>query len=218
MTVPGMPSNVAPPGDDWIPKKFKQLEWEIAQLRTAIPYAMASRNFDGTLEPPAPGTQGWALTADGNAIVNTLYLRGGIIGNDALTSPVFPAKTHGDAQSFAIPHGTMTTVATATISVPSGYSSCLVFATSQVTGQNSTAAYDTLSVGITIAGVVVPGWAASMDVPASHVGTGTTAGSSLLTSLGSSFTVTARCQSLNANWASSIWNTANIDAIALFLR
>lgn len=180
---------------------------------------LRTEDFNGT-SFASPGTVGNYFGAEG-AVLGNLFLRPGTVNNDALVSPVSPFSVHADAQSFAL-STTMTVKATATVTVPSGFSTALVMAVSQVTARNSTTVQDFLGVGIAIAGVVTPGWAASADALATAsihpVVTGTSAGTAFLTGLGSSFTVQTRAQSGGASWASDVFNTANIDAIVLFLR
>lgn len=222
---------------DGIPKDESYLIRRIEALETFVKQSLAAsvlraatisggagqglrtEDFNGT-SFASPGTVGNYFGADG-AVLGNLFLRPGTVNNDALVSPVSPVSIHADAQSFTL-STTMTVKATATVTVPAGFSTALVFAVSQVTARNSTSVQDYLSVGIAIAGTPVAGWAASMDALATAsvhpVVTGTAGGSAFLTGLGSSFTVQARALSGGAAWASDVFNTANIDAQILFLR
>lgn len=77
-------------------------------------------------------------TFSGNvAIVGTLQLPAGIIGNDALANPLTFVDAEGDLDGFAIPTA-MTTMATAKIVVPAGFTRALVIASGNVVGFNGT--------------------------------------------------------------------------------
>lgn len=247
MTSPGSIGNAvdALGSEDWLVRQVQDLQRQLNELKAASSLGGASidagdlqvnnggsvivngggdiqsGDFDGAL-PATPGTTGWALGGSGsNAIFNNLVLRGGIIGNDALTNPVFPRSVHADATPFALTT-TLAVKATATVVVPAGYTQALVMAVSQVTARNTTSAQDYLAVGINIAGSPVPGYSASIDSMATasvHPSVSATcAGTALLTSLGASFTVQAAAGSGVAAWSSNAFNSANIDAIVLFLR
>lgn len=247
MTSPGSIGNAvdALGSEDWLVRQVQDLQRQLNELKAASSLGGASidagdlqvnnggsvivngggdiqsGDFDGAL-PATPGTTGWALGGSGsNAIFNNLVLRGGIIGNSALTSPVFPRSVHADSASFSL-STTMTAKVTATVSVPAGYTQALVIAASQVTARNSTNVADILAVGVSIGGSPVPGTPAdinSMATSTSHpIVCATCVGTALLTSLGSSFTITADAQSGLAAWGVDVYNQANIDAIVLFLR
>jgi hypothetical protein len=190
-------------------------------ITVAAGEVIQSADFDGAL-PATAGTMGWGLGGSGaSAVFNTAVFRNGIIGNDALTSPVFPKSVHADGNSFSLSTA-QAAKATATVTVPAGFSQALVMAAGQVTARNSTTSQDALAVGVMINGVQAPGWAAQEDALSTstlHASASCTAvGTSLLTSLGASFTVQVRASSNIAAWAADSFNTANIDAIVLFLR
>lgn len=86
------------------------------------------------------GSSGWRLTSTGLE-VNDITLRGGIIGNDALTDPV--RATAGSANTgTAVSIGTSAgSYATVTISVPTGYSRAFVQGSSSIASANAVAAY-----------------------------------------------------------------------------
>lgn len=89
---------------------------------------IASDDFDGT-GPADPGTTGWWLGGGASgAVLNTLFLRDGIVPDDALANPVTAGI--GDAVTTNS-WGTGTsqaTVASTTIAVPAGFSRALVMA------------------------------------------------------------------------------------------
>lgn len=83
-----------------------------------------------------PGVSGWRLTPTGLE-VNTLTAKDAIIGNAALANPV-TGNAAGTATASAWGVGTaMATKATATITVPAGFSRAVVFATASMHFQDS---------------------------------------------------------------------------------
>lgn len=118
MTLPGSIGGAAGPGSDWLERAVRDLQREVAALRTArslqaatigaggITLAggrIASADFDGDLDDATAGTAGWALGgANNNAVFNDLVLRGGIIGNAALTNPAAATAWHGEKNQFTI--------------------------------------------------------------------------------------------------------------------
>lgn len=165
------------------------------------------------------GVAGWQLKPGGNVEVNDVTIRGGIIGNDALTDPVSPRAPHDDATGFTIPKAGFTVPAQVTVAVPSGYTSALVMAIAQGGGYNNLSALvDELYVAVRINGVVPPGWAAETSSVDNHMANAAAAGTKLLTGLGSSFTIGCAMRTISFDWTDGAFNTANIDAIVLFLR
>jgi hypothetical protein len=101
---------------------------------------MASRNFNGTLDPPAVGTAGWALTASGDAIISSdLILGGGIVGDTALANPAHFAngKADNNSTTFTVAGGD---IAVATIAVPSGFTTAEVLCFVSVGNSRNTGA------------------------------------------------------------------------------
>jgi len=82
-----------------------------------------------------PGSAGWGLQPNGNAEFNVLTLRGGIIGNDALTSPVAPGVLYTSATNFAL-STTSTARASITVTVPAGFTSAAITATGRILAFN----------------------------------------------------------------------------------
>lgn len=94
-----------------------------------------SMNWDGT-SLADPGTEGWALGGpEGMAILNTLLLRKGIIGNDALTSPILVDQVQNAAWGWGMP-GTEQTVVSETVVTPEGFTKAtlIVFVTLSILG------------------------------------------------------------------------------------
>src|SRR5690349_15997908 len=48
------------------------------------------------------GVSGWRLRPDGTIEMNDAQIRGGIIGNDALTNPVIPGSVWAEASDFTV--------------------------------------------------------------------------------------------------------------------
>jgi hypothetical protein len=186
---------------------------------TFVDGQILSATFDGSLDPPEPGTTGWGIGGpDETPVFNNIVLRGGIIGNDALTSPVSIAAGSDSADSFAL-STTSTTRAQVDLPVPAGFTQALAFCVANVTGTNSTASSDSIDVGIWINGVGVGGSQAIQQTAPSTTGGATRGGSRLLTGLaGGNVTFQSRVRTGIAGWASFAGNTTNIDAIAVFLR
>jgi len=115
------------------------MKQQIQQLAAANPLGAAGiRAVDGGIVVEGSETVNGPLAINGRTDVagdatftgnltvgGTLSLPAGIIGNDALVSPVFTAAGYGDAYEFAVPSGE-TTVATATIPIPAGYTKATV--------------------------------------------------------------------------------------------
>jgi hypothetical protein len=80
----------------------------------------------------AAGTSGYSFKADGNAEFNDLTLRGGIIGNDALTNPVVPGSVWSEASNFTV-SPTWTTVIATDVTVPAGCTAASIHAQGRVT-------------------------------------------------------------------------------------
>lgn len=174
--------------------------------------------FDGTTDPPAVGTQGWALTDTDTIISNNLLLGGQLIGNDALASPVFPARAHGQGNGFGLTT-TQTSYASVSVSVPAGYSRALCMASMSGTAVNTTAAQDFFGGYADVNAAGSPGgWIAAADgAPGYAVGLAHTE-TALITGLGASIQFRAMLQSGAATWPANAFNTVNIDALVLFLR
>lgn len=169
---------------------------------------MRSSNF-------VAGASGWRMLGD-LLEVNDILLRGGIIGNDALASPVATASASQIENGF----GTATTDqarAAVSIPVPSGFSQALVLAFGAVMCINSTATNDNLYGAVQIEGVK------SRELPVNVQPSGfapvSTAKSQLLTGLsGGSVDLSMLVHTQEAAWAAHVSNRAFVEAQVLFLR
>ncbi|MDQ5863196.1 MAG: hypothetical protein M3536_13145 [Actinomycetota bacterium] len=99
-------------------------------------------NVNGPMVVNGNETVNGPITINGAAtITGTLSLPAGIIGNDALTNPIFTSAGYGDANGFEAPNSE-TTVASATIAIPAGYTKATVTGIGAIYLYNSDAAPD----------------------------------------------------------------------------
>ncbi len=178
-----------------------------------------STNWDGT-SLNDPGTQGWALGGpEGIAIINTLFLRAGIVGNDALANPVRQAFASNAQTGFGLATS-FQDLAPATIVVPPGFDSAVVFSFASVLAQNPAGGVaDWLWIESGIAGETSGGMPAQAS-PGAWVTHGIM-GVSLKSGLrreGDTITVAARAFAQQRAWASATANRAYTRAVALLFR
>lgn len=119
--------------------------------------------------------------------------------------------------NFNVNPGPNTPILSTTISVPSGYSRALVYATSTLSAYNNTATDDTLYITTRINGAVV-GWANSTSVNSAKFGSVSMSSTALLTSLGSTFGVTSAASTDNVVFSAADYNTTNLSVMVIFLR
>jgi hypothetical protein len=216
-----------------LPDRVRQLERKLDALMKGAPLRNASiteggirvggngyirsTNWDGTgLEDP--GTEGWALGGpEGIAIINTLLLRKGIVGNDALTNPLQVGMASWSELNFSVATTDQQRAATS-IEVPEGFTTAIVGAWVQVGATNSRASSDFLYCSALVNGVaarempaqaVAGAWASSAS---SKVGilSGLTAGSSIPIAL--------QTHAQGGAWVATAANRAYVEALAVFLR
>lgn len=215
-----------PANDGWVADRFRELQRQISELRAAQTLnaatvgtgGIASSNFDGTLNPPAVGTQGWGMAGGpaGAAIVGTLYVRNGIIGDDALTNPIASGNLDGTATGLTLTT-TNTALKSGAITVPNGFSTALVLATGAVGGSNLTGTADGVACSININGTA--GDQIIESLPAAQTAHAYASFASTVTGLVSDGTGTLTV----ATWGHTSTNsfssmTARLSAIAIFLR
>jgi hypothetical protein len=155
------PGQFAPKGEDWIGRELQQLRREMNELRAANPFkamgiepkpdgliVQGFETVNGPLEVNGDSTINGPLEVNGDSVFNgamsitgALNLPAGIIGNDALTNPIFTAAGYGDANGFEAPNSE-TTVASATIAIPAGYTKATVTGIGAIYLYNSDAAPD----------------------------------------------------------------------------
>jgi hypothetical protein len=223
---PGLPGSQMPRKDDWMVKKLRQLESDLQQVRAALGSqtgmtfakgAIKSATFDGDLDAPSAGNNGVALGGPHDTlIVNDILLKGAIIGNDALTSPVSPAIFQ-DTVSGRAASSSYATIISGTIPVPSGFSQALVMASGFVEALANGSGGFYNEVKVKIAGVDGPdvdqwtdtGTASSATASAARLVTGLSGGS-----------VAVQAVALQTTVANVVSNSVQggLSAVALFLR
>jgi hypothetical protein len=220
--------------EDWVVKELAAMRAEIAELRAERTLESASIGAGGLT------VLGGDITLDGGDLLsanfihgatglkldgttgtpefNDLILRGGIVGNDALTSPVSPAVAHAQASNFAL----STTAAQKVdfnVTVPSGFTRAIALATISATAVNTTASQDTFLGYADVDFVGSPGgYLAGMDAAPGYAAGIAHTETALATSLSGTLHFRGMLQSLNASWSANAFNTVNLDALVLFLR
>jgi len=176
-----------------------------------------SETVTGSIDVKGPATFEGTTTIGGNAsITGTLSLPAGIIGNDALTSPLSPLATHVGNSNFGLPTGSFVQVASATISVPAGYTQALVFAMATMHAFNDGTTGDAY-LSVNIDGTAI-GAASQTTADASQGVIIPATGTHLLTGLGSSFSVTVGAKASPNAWGANVVNFVNLDVMTIFLR
>lgn len=239
--MPGTLANIVPAAGDpgAIMRMMKDLQRQIDEMRSAIPSAITSRNFDGTTNPLVPGTQGWALdsagdadfsgdtTIGGNLVVGgTLSLPNGIINNAALANPIVATSNQASASPFALPVITNFAVggtvrATVNFTVPTGFTQAIVLASVNDSAINSTASDDYLYSFLTVSGTGGRvAYSPSATTPAGKSAAATLTVINLVTGLtgGGTITIQSRPGTGNGAWASNASNGTSVATMALFLR
>lgn len=148
---------------------------------------------------------------------NDLKLRGGLIGNDALTNPVVPQGIwKGTTANFGLAV-TWSNLVTQAVVVPAGASSVIVHGFVRLVASNTTASKDYLYSDLVIAGQNCGGF--STPVTSGDAGTSMCSFVRVMTGLtpGDTFDVIARGSTGLASWASSD-NVCQISASVLFFR
>lgn len=149
---------------------------------------------------------------------NNLKLRGGIIGNDALTSPVVPQYVYDYGTNFGV-STTVSHIRRTTITVPAGITAAIVNVTGRVYAVNNTAGLDYLYVQTNVKGY--NGLALPLPVSASGgSGFNVSPFSVLLTDLtpGSTFTVDVDAFTAFGAWAANASNTVDVSGAILWFR
>lgn len=220
-----------------MPEPWKTLSSEFAKVRERLRQLENRSPFFGTGIHPngnqgldsdnfVAGVSGYSFQGDtGNAEFNDLTLRGGIIGNDALTTPTAPGVVWATASNFAV-STSYTTLITRTVTVPPGFTSAAVSLTGRVfaidpntTGGSNGSGADYLYALTTIAGIdgnglPIPlgGYNGSIinACPLSTILTGLTPGGT--------FTVSLSAASSFQAFAADASNTADLGGSILWFR
>ena len=213
------------------PDDSVSLRREIDDLKAALRRLTSRSPFYGTGVHPnglggldsdtyVAGASGFSLNGlTGTPEFNDLKLRGGIIGNDALTNPVVPQYVYDYTSNFAVVGGTMTHVRRTTVTVPPGVTSAIVNVTARIYAVNDTAGLDYLYCQANIAGyngLALPVPASGSNGSAMNV----SAFASTLPGLtpGSTFTVDIDAMSAFGGWSANASNQADISGTILWFR
>lgn len=174
----------------------------------------------------APGEAGFSLQGgSGDLEINDIILRGGIIGNDALTSPTAPGAVFDFLQGFSL-STTLTNIRTTNITVPPGFTKAAVSITVRVFAVNprTTGGYDGLGGDYLIGQANIAGYngfALPLAV-SGNGGSGTNISpfSTVLEGLtsGGSFTVQIAACTSYASWAANASNTAEVSGSVTWFR
>lgn len=218
------PGGFNPKGEDWIARKFADLERQLLELKAANPFSpMGIRpKKDGTEFDGFVNVKG-AMDVSGDAefignvkIGGTLELPNGVIGNDALTDPLVVETSGVSQNNFALGTAT-TTLALGTVAIPAGYTRASVLCLVIAGGQNSTAELDYIYAASSINGV--GGGETPQPATAGGYASASANGIRTLTGLnGGTITLGCRVRTQTASWAAGTANFANMNAVVYFSR
>ena len=203
MTQPGA---FNPQGEDWIGRKFAEMEREIRELKAANPFAPMG------MKPTAGGVE----FAGNMKIAGTLDLPNGIIGNAALTDPIVIETSGVSQNNFSVGPSTGT-YALGTVAVPAGYSRASILCMVVAGGQNSTGASDYIYVASSINGGA--GGETPQPAPAGGYASASANGIRTLTGLsGGTISLGCRIRTNGGTWTASVSTFANMNAVIYFSR
>lgn len=214
-----MPHTPKPAPD--IASHLKEVYRRLHALETHAIGSMNSTGFDGNAALGLPGTVGWGLDGPtGNAVFNELVLRDGIIGDDALSHPVAFAAFAAGAQTFGLNTTTTSVYVSATVTVPSGYTSALVFGTSDWSFFNSSGSGFNIHGNTHVAGLIIPGFDTRTQILASSACTVSNSNVFNPTGLVGGNTITLQGQAYveSGTMPSSGSTYVNLSGTAVFVR
>lgn len=213
-------------------QRFLALEREVRKLRARSPLANTGLSATAPGEVSASGSLvvGGSIDVHGDAnfdgdtviggnasITGTLSLPAGIIGNDALASPVKGGVDNTIGTTGFAMSTTSAAKDSATIAIPAGFTVAFVIAIASVTALNGTANLDYLIVQAAVNGV--GGGSVAVPVQAGEANAATASKTRVLTGLaGGSISVQAFAGTSTANWAANGANIASVNALAIFTR
>lgn len=180
-----------------------------------------SADFDGSLNPPSAGTAGWAMGGPQNAaVLNTLLLKGGIIGNDALANPLRVAQNGNSTTGTPTFTTTPTGMTSCTITVPAGFTNAILSTDGYAAGLNPLGGPDNLLCRIRVTG--------GMTGVSAGTPMGVAAGFSTMNrqafnvqavvTPGSIITISVEVWTSVGSWPASTLNFATLTAFAVFFR
>lgn len=221
--------------DQTLPDRLRALERKVDALTKGAPLRNASiteggirvggdgyirsTNWDGT-SLADPGTKGWALGGpEGMAILNSLFLRNGIVGNDALAAPVGWTWAQQSEVGFSV-STTNELRAQIDLVIPKGFTQVAAIVAVSAGAINSRAATDFLFAEAMLNGVAaseMPGvatsgmWASAYSVRAGSVG-------GLSGAEGQVVKLAARLHTQGGAWAANGTNRAHVAALGICFR
>lgn len=181
-----------------------------------------TETVNGPLVVHGAATLDGTTTIGGNAsIVGTLSLPAGIIGNDALTSPVTPQAVSANVTNFGVPVAE-TIILTETITIPAGFTSAVVSMTGRVFAYNPNSLvsyYEYLYARTKIGSL--SGYAFPLEVAGTNgSGINVSTYAAVLTGLtgGNTFTITVRAWTGDRAWGAVAQNAADVHGSILWFR
>lgn len=217
-------------GDDAIIRRIQDLERQVRELAAANPFAAMGidpkpdglivqgyETVNGPLVVNGVSTFNGAMTINGAAaITGTLSLPAGIIDNDALAAPVKPDSSGLSATNFALTTS-VSVLAQQTVSVPAGYTRCLVFNGVSAGAYNNSGNPDSIWVQADINGT--PGGGTAQNVANAGYGSASAFAVRTMTGLsGGTISVATKVYTQQYNWAANAANLAHTNALFFFLR
>lgn len=151
------------------------------------------------------------------AITGTLSLPSGIIGNDALTSPVMPESRWLDSSNWGLTVAWQAKV-TIPVTVPAGFTTLQVMAAGRLCATNSTATQDGLYTELAIGSHTQPGFVTGVDPGKAQTSVSTLAATIGGLTPGGTVNIVLWGSTLSAAWATSANNAADLSASLLWLR
>lgn len=234
----GQPGSFNPKGEDFLVREIAEIKRQIQQLAAANPFAAMGvvpkpdglivegyETVNGPLEVNGDSVINGEMEVNGDSTFNgamsitgALNLPAGIIGNEALTSPITALPVHGDGFNFSITTGANVEKLRATFAVPDGFTKAAVYATATMSVFNNSGSLDSCYLAVRINGTHI-GWSNQVGAPASQRVLSVAAGSGLVTGLsGGTIYVGAEASTGVNAWSTDVNNTMNIDALVLFFR
>ena len=234
----GQPGAFSPKGEDWMVRELQTIRREMNELRAANVFGLTGIkpkdggtdldgfvNINGPLEVNGESVINGEMEVNGDSTFNgamsitgALNLPAGIIGNEALTSPITALPVHGDGFNFSITTGANVEKLRATFAVPDGFTKAAVYATATMSVFNNSGSLDSCYLAVRINGTHI-GWSNQVGAPASQRVLSVAAGSGLVTGLsGGTIYVGAEASTGVNAWSTDVNNTMNIDALVLFFR
>jgi hypothetical protein len=211
MASPGNPSSQIPPGEDHVMRRLADIERYLRELTPSVARSIAPTVARLDAADVANAAQDAATAANVAAIAANVASINTLIGTQ-----VQVANATGASNGMAITVADAD-LATASITVPAGYSQALVFLAVTTGAYNNTATYAYLYIEAVINGVATR----LSTMPATGPGdftTVATAKSVTLTGLsGGTISLAARVRCDNG-WAADASNRAYSEAIVVFLR